>query len=187
MPLPFNPIQLQTYDISQKVQARMFVLQLANMLTQALTPSGLAAVLNNSAALIGALAPGVVTPTQEATSLNDLGSPAGNSTVDTKQASVVTVRVSWTTAANWTLTLNNLAQGAIVYLRLVNSSGAARTFTVAANTPASVAYTVQIFLPANTVLSSPGTSVNNGAGINGFGAAYTSGGSPALHLVGSIG
>jgi hypothetical protein len=186
MPLPFNPTQLQTYDITQKDQARMFVLQLANMLTQALTPSGLAAVLNNSSSLIGALGPGVVTPTQEATSLNDLGSPAGNSTVDTKQSAVVAVRVNWTTAANWTLTLNNLAQGASVYLRLVNSSGAARTFTVLANTPSSVAYSVAIFLPSQTTLSA-GTSLNNTAAINGFGASFTIGGTPVLELVGSIG
>src|ERR1700756_5403748 len=125
MSLPFNPLQLQTYDITQKDQARMFVLQLANMLNQAFTPNGLAAILatagvlqpgamssaantligNNtgaaaadagltvaqvgamfagSAAINGsALVANSVTAAQVKSSLTDLGSPAGNSTIDT--------------------------------------------------------------------------------------------------------
>jgi hypothetical protein len=184
MSLPFNPLQLQTYDITQKDQARMFVLQLANMLNQAFTPNGIAAILANSAALIGALGAGSVGAAQVSTSLSDLGSPAGNSTIDTKGAQQVAVRVNWTTAANWTLTLNNLTAGANVWFRLINSSGASRTFTVLANNPTPTAYTVALISSTGTSTLSAGVTVTSGAGIKGFGMAYLIGGAPELDLFG---
>jgi hypothetical protein len=181
MAFNFNPLAFRTYLIETRDQRRAFVRDIGDAFNQIVvllsSPKNLVTLFNGQNVLLA---------TALANSLTDLGSPGGNSTVDTKQAAVIAVRVSWTTAANWTLTLNNLAQGAIVYLRLLNNSGLARTFTLAANTPASAAYTINMFSPVSNPLSS-GVNVNSAAAINGFGVAYTGGGVPVLHMVGSIG
>jgi hypothetical protein len=181
MAFTFNPLTFKSQPIENTGQRQLFLASLGDALFQIVSyitnPKAIAQLLSgNNLLLAGALS----------NSLNDLGSPAGNSTVDTKQAAITVVRVSWTTAANWQLTLNNLAQGALVYLRLVNNSGASRTFTVLGNTPASVAYGISMFSPTNNALSS-GVTVASAAAVNAFGVTYTAAAAPALHMVGSIG
>jgi hypothetical protein len=116
-------------------------------------------------------------------SLTDLGSPAGNSTIDTASAAIIAVNLLWTTAANWTLTLQNVIPSAQFYLRLRNNSGAARTFTITATNPSAAAYTVTLYVPGANPLTGA-ISVNNGNAINASGIAYTVGASPAIQLFG---
>src|SRR5215475_772563 len=117
------------------------------------------------------------------TSLTDLGSPAGNSTINTASASVIAVNLNWTTAANWTLTLQNVALGAQLYLRLLNSSGVARSFTITATNPSAASYTVTVLVPGSNPLSGA-ISINNGNALNVQGIAYTVGGTPTIQLFG---
>jgi hypothetical protein len=116
-------------------------------------------------------------------SLTDLGSPAGNSTINTAQAFVVAVNLKWTTAANWTLTLQNVALGSIFYLRLLNNSGATRTFTITATNPSAVSYTVTVLVPGSAPLSGA-ISINNGNALNVQGVSYTVGGNPTIQFFG---
>ena len=81
-----------------------------------------------------------------------------NQTIDTKKSSFVFLYYTWTGASNPTFTLNNVVDGQIVMFRMFQNSGAARTVTVLANTPAPSAITVQT---ASSTLSS-GASVANG-------------------------
>lgn len=202
MALPTNPQTLATYDLSKRPQANVFVKAVADILvsiyqsivnlTQSIatlsTSSGLAAILNGSGAInANALVPGSIIETNLQTSLTDLGTvSAASSTINTNQSSQVFVRVSYTGTTAYTITLNNVALGAVFYFRIVNNAAAARTITVAANTPASVAYVVTLITPTSNTLSS-GVSVTNGQAINGFGMAATVVGTPNLDLVGSIG
>lgn len=192
MALPTNPQTLATYDISKGWQAKVFVKNVSDILVaiyQIITnPASFANLLNGTGLLnASAIVPGSILETHLQTSITDLGTVStASSTVDTKQSSQVFVRVSYTGATAYSITLNNLAQGAVVYLRIANNAAAARTITVAANTPASVAYTVIVFVPASNTLSG-GVSVTNAQGINGLGMAATVGGNPNLYLVGSIG
>src|ERR1700756_1692992 len=93
MSLPFNPLQLQTYDLTQKDQARMFVLQLANLLSQAFTPNGLAAIL----ATAGVLQPGAMSSAANTLIGNNTGSTAADTGLTTSQVltmlNLVTVSV----------------------------------------------------------------------------------------------
>jgi hypothetical protein len=116
-------------------------------------------------------------------SLTDLGSPAGNSTIDTAQAFVVAVNLKWTTAANWTLTLQNVVLGSTFYLRLLNNSGATRTFTITATNPSAASYTVTVLVPGSAPLSGA-ISINNGNALNVNGVSYTVGGNPTIQLFG---
>jgi hypothetical protein len=116
-------------------------------------------------------------------SLTDLGSPAGNSTIDTASAFLIAVNLKWTTAANWTLTLNNVIAGAVLYLRLLNNSGATRTFTINANTTTPSAYTVTVLVPGSNPLSGA-IAVANGNALNINGVSYTVGGSPTIQFFG---
>jgi hypothetical protein len=188
MALPSNPLTLASYDITKSEQAKIFVKKVSDLFQALSTAAGLSVVLNGTGVINGsALVPGSLLETNLQTSLTDLGTvTVASSTVNTNSSSQVFVRVNYTGSTAYTLTLNNLAQGAVVYLRIVNSAAAARTITVAANTPASAAYTVLLFVPTSNTLSS-GVSVTNAQGINGFGMAVTAGGVPTLYLVGSIG
>jgi hypothetical protein len=179
MAFNFNPLAFRTYLIETRDQRRSFVRDIGDAFNQIVvllsSPKNLATLFNGQNVLLA---------TALANSLTDLGSPAGNSTLDTKQAAVIAVRVGWTTAANWTLTLNNLAQGAIVLFRLSNSSGAARTFTVLANSPTAAAYTIAVIPSALTaVIVSSGATIANGGSISAIGIAYTTG-TPQLHMIG---
>lgn len=117
------------------------------------------------------------------TSLTDLGSPAGNSTINTAQAFLVAVNLNWTTAANWTLTLQNVVLGSQFFLRLLNSSGAARTFTITATNPSTVSYTISVWVPGSGALTGV-NSINSGNALNLQGVSYTVGGNPTIQLFG---
>ena len=188
MALPSNPQTLASYDITKSDQAKIFVKKVSDLFQALSTAIGLASVLNGTGAINGnALVPGTLLETNLQTSLTDLGTvSAASSTIDTKSSSQIFVRVSYTGATAYSITLNNVAQGASVYLRIVNGAAAARTITIAANTPTPAAYSVTLFSPALTILSS-GTSVTNAQAINGFGMAATVGGVPVLDLIGAIG
>lgn len=116
-------------------------------------------------------------------SLTDLGSPAGNSSVDTAQAFLVAVNLKWTAAANWTLALQNVLLGTVLHLRFLNNSGATRTFTITATNPSAVAYTIATYVPGSGALTGA-LSVNNGNAINLEGVSYTVGGNPTIELFG---
>jgi hypothetical protein len=116
-------------------------------------------------------------------SLTDLGSPAGNSTINTAQAFLVAVNLKWTTAANWTLILQNVVLGSTFYLRLLNNSGASRTFTITATNPSATAYTVTVLVPGSAPLSGA-IAVSNGNALNVQGVSYTVGGNPTIQLFG---
>ena len=188
MSLPSNPQTLASYDITKGDQAKIFVKKVSDLFQALSTAAGLAAVLNGTGSINGsALVPGSLLETNLQTSLTDLGTvSAASSTINTNSSSQIFVRVSYTGATAYTITLNNLAQGAVVFLHVVNGAAAARTITVAANTPASVAYNVNLFVPASNSLSG-GVSVTNGQSINGFGMAATQTAIPVLYMVGSIG
>lgn len=116
-------------------------------------------------------------------SLTDLGSPAGNSTVNTGSAFLIAVNLKWTTAANWTLTLQNVVLGAVLHLRFLNNSGATRTFTISATNPSAAAYTIATYVPGSGALTGV-LSIANGSAINVEGVAYTVGGNPTIELFG---
>jgi hypothetical protein len=188
MALSTNTSTLKNYDITKPDQAKYFVFALSNLLSSAFNSIGISSFLNGAGLLnASSLVPGSLLETNLQTSLTDLGTVSGaSSTIDTKSSSQVFVRVSYTGATAYSITLNNLAQGAVLYLRIANNAAAARTITIAANTPASVAYTVTLFVPGTNLLSG-GVSVTNGQAINGFGMAATVGGVAVVDLVGSIG
>src|SRR5271166_18480 len=154
-------------------QISQFGVQVQAQLTTLSSASGLATILNGSSLLLS---------TALESSLNDLGSPAGNSSINTKSAAIVVARLSWTTAANWTLTISNLTLGSIVLFRLQNVSGAGRTFTVTANTPASVAYSpINVFTSAAAAVNlTGGAAIANNGSITAIGITFTQGGTPAL-------
>lgn len=116
-------------------------------------------------------------------SLTDLGSPAGNSTINTAQAFLIAVNLVWTTAANWTLTLQNVILGSEFHLRFLNNSGAARTFTITATNPSAASYTIAVYVPGSNALTGA-LSINNGNAINLRGVSYTVGGNPVIQLFG---
>src|SRR6266478_8789467 len=142
MPLPFNPVQLQTYDITQPSQARMFVLQLANMLTQALTPNGIAALINGSGVINGsALLPGSVTSPDLFLVSTDFGSVAASQTQACLGAAGVSVAIQITAAL--TLNLTQLSNAIPVYVRVFNSTAGALVFKIAGTNVATTALGVR--------------------------------------------
>lgn len=182
MAFNFNPLELGSSDFEKPGNVKGIMQRLGNFLNAVIqfiqSSSSLASVLNLS---------GSLTVTALNTSLNDLGTvSAASSTIDTRSAAHVFVRVSYTGTTAYTITLNNFEQGALLYLRIANNAVAARTITVAANTPASVVYTVSLLTPTNTALSA-GVSVTNGQAINGFGISATVLAAPVIDMVGSIG
>jgi hypothetical protein len=183
MAYSFNTRIFAKTPLETSAQRQEFVLDLSQTLDQllravpALPPTGGDTVYYNGAGQWST--PAGAPPS----SLTDLGSPSGNSTINTAAAFLVAVNLKWTTAANWTLTLNNLLLGATVYLRLLNNSGAARTFTILANTSTPSAYTVTVYVPGANPLSGAIT-INNGNALNVQGVSYTVGGVPTLQLFG---
>src|SRR5208282_2175561 len=105
---------------------------------------------------------------------------------DTMGSPIVVLSITVTAAINYSLTLNNVAAGAIISLRLANQSGAGRVFTVLANSPAGVAYPVALTGTQPFFNMSIGQAIANFAVWNGIGivAAVTS---PLLLLVGGVG
>jgi hypothetical protein len=81
------------------------------------------------------------------------------------------------------LTLNNVILGAVLYLRLLNNSGASRTFTINVNTTTPSAYTVTVLVPGSNPLSGAIT-IANGAALNINGVSYTVAGSPTIQFFG---
>ena len=154
-----NPLTWQSYNLDPNSKGyaatmKLFQKALSNWAVQmqkTLTnPSILASILNSAYLLTQAQGLFLVVST-----------PTTNQTVDTNRNPIVFIRYNWTTAANFTLTLNNVVDGQILMLYFSNSSGAPRTITVAAKTVSSVGMTVST---GSSQLSLGATLANNVAG-----------------------
>jgi|SRR6516164_97223 hypothetical protein len=86
-----------------------------------------------------------------------------NQTVNCAGASTVFVSYTLTGAINLSVALTNLDAGANVFVRTLNSSGAARTITYSASAPSAAAYSVVANLSAGVANWSSGVSVAAGA------------------------
>ena len=172
-----NPLTWATLDLNPQtnknvaatmLQFQKSLAQWANQIQRTLTsPAQLSAQLSGSGALLS---------TALSKSTTQPGPITVNQTINTASAAIVFFGASWTAAANATMTFNNVADGAIVFIRLLNNSGAARTFIFAANSPTPTALTVLYYGSAGQVtVSSPGTTVNNGATLVVFGIANLAG------------
>jgi hypothetical protein len=156
----YSPRTWTSLDLDDKKQQDVFlqqvstsVFELQNSLN---TASVISSILNGSKLLSSALSFVQVSST-----------PTINQTVNTNQSSIVWVSYSWSTAANFTVTFNNVVDGQIVLLTIGNTSGAARTFTVLANTITPTAMSV---ITGSSVLSS-GVSINNNVRVMFLGVA----------------
>jgi hypothetical protein len=160
-PFSVNPLTWKAFDLSSKnknLDSTLKVLQgqmadFCNQVQSILSnPKLLVSVLNSNGLLQG----------------NSLSTVAVSATITTNQtvnannAAIVFLDYVWTAAANPTITINNLGN-ATVFVVLTNSSGAARTYTLAANTPTPTAYTVVQLSVAVANTFSAGVSVNNAA------------------------
>ena len=144
-----NPLTWQSYNLDPQSKGYAATMKLwqkslttwAIQMQQNLTsPSNLASVLNSTYGL------------NQAQGLVRVSStPTVNQTVNTNKNPLVWIDYTWATAANFTVTLNNVVDGQVLMLYFANTSGATRTVTVAANTVSSSAMTVAT---GTTVLSS---------------------------------
>jgi hypothetical protein len=131
-------------------QLSQFAVQTQQQVTNLSSASGLTSIINSSGLLKG----------------NSLSVVAVSSTITTNQtvnannAAIIFLNYAWTAAANPTITINNLGN-AIVFSRFANTSGAARTYTLSANTPAPVAYSVIQFDTGVANNYSTGVNLNN--------------------------
>ncbi len=166
MPFPFNPQQIQTYDLTQKDQARVFVQQLSIMMNQLMTPNGLAAILQTSGSLPAGALSSVAT---------SLGSVSTNQTVSCSGAVGVTVNLSITAAI--TLNLTFLSVSVPVLIRCQNTSGGALVLklggTNAANTTFTSVLAVFASAGAETNMTTAGFSIAAGATQYFYGQALT--------------
>jgi len=155
-----NPLTWQSYNLDPDAKDVAITMKLfqgklsnwANQIQQTLTsPILLASILNSTYLLMQA---------DKFVQVNT--TPTTNQTLDTLKAPLVFINYVWATAANFTLTINNVVDGQLLQFRLQNTSGAARTITILANTPSSVAITVGT---ANNNLSL-GVSVANNTSVD---------------------
>jgi len=160
-----NPFTWQSYNLDPNSKGYAATMKLwqkslttwAIQMQQNLTsPANLASVLNSAYLL-----------TQSQGLVQVFSTPTTNQTVDTGKNPLVFIQYAWTTAANFTATLNNVVDGQIVCFTLTNASGALRTITLKANTVSSVAMSV---ITAISTLSS-GVSVASGARVEFVGMA----------------
>lgn len=123
----------KSFNLRQPDQVSKFQNELPQYLTEALSTSNLAQVLNGNG---GKALPGSAVNTKQAT----LTAVSTNQTVDCTGALHVAVIMTFTAAL--TLTLTNLQIGASVMLDVNNTSASAKTLTIAATAPGNVAYVV---------------------------------------------
>ena len=119
-------------------------------------------------------------------SINNLAVTA-NQSVDCTGYARVWINYTLTGAIAFTTTLNNLASGTQVLWRVLNSSGATQTLTLAANSPAANAYSVVSSVWAGTATWSGGVAVNNNAHASILGIAANVGANWMLYGMGANG
>lgn len=149
-----NPLPLTGFDLQDPRAVKIFQQYLANTLQQianALTPNGLANILNGNSGL---------DLTSLLVSSNDLGTITTDQSVNAKNAPLVTIAFQSATTQARTLTINNLALGAVVFITILVSAGTL-TFKCAANTPANAPYSV-LALNTSTLV---GTNLSTGLAI----------------------
>jgi len=154
-----NPLTWQSYNLDPNAKDIATTMKLfqgklsnwANQIQQTLTSPILLASILNSAYLL-----------MQADSFVQVSStPTTNQIVDTKRSQFVFIHYVWSTAANFTVTLNNVVDGQILLFHFTNTSGAARTITLSPNTVGSVAITA---ITAPNILSA-GVSVANSTSV----------------------
>ncbi|SRR6266566_403481 len=155
MPFPFNPQQLQTYDLTQKDQAHVFVQQLAIMMNQLMTPNGLAGILQTA---------GMIPDSALVTVATSLGSVSTNQTVNCSGATGVTINLSITAAI--TLNLTFLPASVPVLIRCQNAGGGAFVLKIAGTNAANTAFTsvLAVFASAGAETNMTTTGFNIAAG-----------------------
>ncbi|PYX53925.1 MAG: hypothetical protein DMG76_23785 [Acidobacteria bacterium] len=161
MPLTYIPLALNSLDISDPRQARAFQLQICDFLSAAFTAAGLSEILNGALLLkANALAPRIV----------DLGTITINQTVPVEGAAFLYLRLSSAITQTRTLSLTNLAQGAVVSVIAVVSANSL-SLKMAATDPAGQPYTITAIntatggltdLVSSAVVMNPSTNLFSG-------------------------
>jgi hypothetical protein len=170
--MPLQPFQNQGLNLANPQQGKHFQSQLANFLSALLNQ------IQNGAWLAGFL-------------VGSAQIPKALGTISTSQAvncqNGLSVVVSLTATASITLTLNNLALGIPVFVRVL-SSGATITFKMAGTVPGGGAYAVTAIGTGGTTVNmvTTGISIASGTTFALWGGGVQESGGPTLWL-GEIG
>jgi hypothetical protein len=162
MAFSYNPQTFATMDITDPKQANVFVQQLSRVLVEALSPQGIASLLNGSQLLSSTAVSSfsaVINP-----SISNVGplnvNAAFSESVVINQTSLATNPV--------TLTLTNLVIGSVMFVRFINSSVGNLTFKIVASDTTGAAY--QIFAVkvggSSTDMTATGLVVNGASGLS---------------------
>lgn len=176
------PLTLRDADLNSPSNVRVWQGQVAQLLSQITSNTSSASfvsgVLNGNQGLNGG-------------SLNTNGfannAVTTNLTIDAMNSVQVVANYVITGAINFTLTIKNVVLGATLSLRIVNSSGAGRTFTVVVNDASSNPYNVFLSTTSSLLQLNSGVSIGSGVAWNGIGIVNTVTPTQQIVLIGNVG